>query len=118
MLVEAGYGFWTDSLALLADARHNLSDVVGLLLAWGGYALAKIPPSRGRTYGWRGATILAALANGVLLMAATGAIAWEAVRRFGSPADVPGATVVAVAAVGWSSTRSPRCRSSAAARAT
>ena len=98
--IEAGYGFWTGSLALLADAGHNFSDVLGLMLAWGGYALAKIAPSQRRTYGWRGATILAALTNGVILLAATGAIAWEAVRRFSQPADVPGLTVVGVAAVG------------------
>ena len=98
--VEAGYGFWSGSLALLADAGHNLSDVVGLLLAWGGFALAKRPPTDRRTYGWRGATITAALANGVLLLVAVGAIAWEAVGRFADPAEVPGLTVVAVAAVG------------------
>ncbi|NNJ26812.1 cation diffusion facilitator family transporter [Alienimonas chondri] len=98
--VEAGYGFWAGSLALLADAGHNLSDVAGLLLAWGGYALAKRPPTDRRTYGWRGATILAALANGLLLLVAVGAIAWEAVGRFSHPAAVPGLTVVAVAAVG------------------
>ena len=98
--VEAGYGFWSGSLALLADAGHNLSDVAGLLLAWGGYALAKCPPTDRRTYGWRGATVLAALANGLLLLVAVGAIAWEAVGRFADPAPVPGLTVVAVAAVG------------------
>ena len=98
--VEAGYGFWSGSLALLADAGHNLSDVAGLLLAWGGFALAKRPPTDRRTYGWRGATVLAALANGLLLLVAVGAIAWEAVGRFAAPAPVPGLTVVAVAAVG------------------
>ena len=98
--VEAGYGFWSGSLALLADAGHNLSDVAGLLLAWGGFALAKRPPTDRRTYDWRGATVLAALANGLLLLVAVGAIAWEAVGRFADPAPVPGLTVVAVAAVG------------------
>ena len=98
--VEAGYGFWAGSLALLADAGHNASDVLGLLLAWGGYALAKLPPSETRTYGWRGSTILAALLNGLILLVAVGAIAWEAVRRFSEPAVVPGLTIVAVAAVG------------------
>ena len=98
--VEAGYGFWAGSLALLADAGHNASDVLGLLLAWGGYALAKLPPSETRTYGWRGSTILAALLNGLILLVAVGAIAWEAVLRFSEPAEVPGLTVVAVAAVG------------------
>ena len=98
--VEAGYGFWAGSLALLADAGHNASDVLGLLLAWGGYALAKLPPSETRTYGWRGSTILAALLNGLILLVAVGAISWEAVRRFSEPAEVPGLTIVAVAAVG------------------
>ncbi|MFH5804651.1 cation diffusion facilitator family transporter [Alienimonas sp. DA493] len=98
--VEAGYGFWSGSLALLADAGHNLSDVAGLLLAWGGFALAKRPPTDRRTYGWRGATNLAALANGLLLLVAVGAISWEAVGRFSNPADVPGLTVVLVASVG------------------
>ena len=54
--IEAGYGWWADSLALLADAGHNLSDVLGLLMAWGGYALAKLAPDSERTYGWRGST--------------------------------------------------------------
>ncbi|QDT16558.1 cation diffusion facilitator family transporter [Alienimonas californiensis] len=98
--VEAGYGFWSGSLALLADAGHNLSDVAGLLLAWGGFALAKRPPTDRRTYGWRGATNLAALANGLLLLVAVGAISWEAVGRFSNPAEVPGLTVVIVASVG------------------
>ena len=98
--VEAGCGFWSGSLALLADAGHNLSDVAGLLLAWGGFALARRPPTDRRTYGWRGATNLAALANGVLLLVAVGAIAWEAVGRFVDPEPVPGLTVVLVAAVG------------------
>ncbi|MFH5805476.1 cation diffusion facilitator family transporter [Alienimonas sp. DA493] len=98
--VEAGYGLWSGSLALLADAGHNLSDVAGLLLAWGGFALAKRPPTDRRTYGWRGATNLAALGNGLLLLVAVGAIAWEAVGRFADPAEVPGLTVVVVASLG------------------
>ena len=100
---EAGFGLYADSLALLADAGHNLFDVLGLLLAWGGAALAKRPPAGRRTYGWRGATILAALANGLLLLVAVGGIGWEAVRRFADPAArprVPGLTVVWVAAAG------------------
>ena len=70
--VEAGFGIWSNSLALLADAGHNLSDVLGLLLAWGAYALAKVAPSANRTYGWRGSTILAALFNALLLLVAHG----------------------------------------------
>ncbi|TWT86138.1 Cadmium, cobalt and zinc/H(+)-K(+) antiporter [Pseudobythopirellula maris] len=100
VLVEAGYGLASGSLALLSDAGHNLSDVFGLLLAWGGHALAKIPPSSRRTYGWRGASVLAALLNALLLLAAIGAICWEAVRRFSEPAALGGTTIVVVAAVG------------------
>ena len=70
--VEAFFGWYTGSLALLADAGHNLSDVLGLLVAWGGYALAKLPPSPQRTYGWRGSTILGAVFNGLLLLVAVG----------------------------------------------
>ena len=86
VIVEAGYGFWANSLALLADAGHNLSDVLGLLLAWGGYALSKLAPSPNRTYGWRGSTILAALFNALLLLLAIGGIAWEAIGRLAHPA--------------------------------
>jgi cobalt-zinc-cadmium efflux system protein len=97
---EAAFGLWNDSLALLADAGHNASDVIGLLLAWGGYALAKVGPSERRTYGWRGTSILAALFNALLLLAAVGAIVWEAVRRFREPQPVPGGTLMWVAGVG------------------
>jgi cobalt-zinc-cadmium efflux system protein len=98
--IEAGYGLYAGSLALVSDAGHNLSDVFGLLLAWGGHALARVPPSPRRTYGWRGTTILAALFNALLLLAATGAIAWEAVRRFRAPPELAGLPIIAVAAVG------------------
>jgi cobalt-zinc-cadmium efflux system protein len=98
--VEAGFGFWDNSLALLSDAGHNLSDVIGLLIAWGGFALSRIPPSPGRTYGWRSSTILAALFNALLLLAAVGAIVWESVRRLFTPGELPGSTMIAVAAVG------------------
>jgi cobalt-zinc-cadmium efflux system protein len=98
--VEAGYGLFSGSLALLSDAGHNLSDVFGLLAAWGGHALARVPPSPRRTYGWRGSTILAALFNALILLAATGAIAWEAIERFSTPRPVMGLTIVIVAAIG------------------
>jgi len=98
--VEATYGFIAGSMALLADAGHNLSDVLGLAVAWIGATLAKRPPSRRFTYGLRGSTILAALANALLLIAATGAIVLEAVQRLASPPAVAGGTVIAVAAVG------------------
>ena len=100
VIVEAAFGWWADSLALLADAGHNLSDVLGLLVAWGGYALAKVPPSPRRTYGWRGSTILAAVFNGLLLLFAVGGIAWEAVGRVFNPSSVPAGVVISVALVG------------------
>lgn len=100
VVVEAGFGFWDNSLALLSDAGHNLSDIIGLLLAWGGFALARIAPSPGRTYGWRGSTILAAVFNAILLLLAIGAIVWEAVRRLFEPSEIPGASMIVVAAIG------------------
>ena len=98
--IEAGYGFYSNSLALLADAGHNLSDVLGLLLAWGGYLLAKVHPSGRRTYGLRSTTILAALLNALLLLVAIGGITWEAIGRFTSPSEVAAPTVIVVALVG------------------
>lgn len=100
VVVEAAFGFWSNSLALLADAGHNLSDVLGLLLAWGGYALAKVAPSPNRTYGWRGSTILAALFNGLLLLIAIGGIAWEAIGRLANPSPVAAPIVIVVALIG------------------
>ena len=98
--VEGAAGFLTDSVALLADAGHNLSDVLGLLVAWAGAELAKRPVSKRFTYGFRGSSILAALTNSVLLLVAVGAIGWEAIQRFADPPAVPGRIVMIVAAVG------------------
>jgi len=100
VLVEVFYGLVADSLALLTDAGHNLSDVLGLLLAWGAAALAARKPSARRTYGYSRATILASLASGLLLLAAVGAIAWEAVGRFVEPTLPAGKTIMIVAAIG------------------
>lgn len=100
VVVEAGYGFWANSLALLADAGHNLSDVLGLLLAWAGYSLSRIRPTERHTYGWRGSTILAALFNALILLVAVGGIAWEAARRFSEPIEPAGMTIVVVAGIG------------------
>lgn len=100
VLVEGLAGIATGSMALLADAGHNLSDVLGLLIAWGGASLARRPASRRFTYGLSSSTILGALANAVLLLFAVGAIALEAVRRFSDPTPVPGLTVMIVAGVG------------------
>ena len=100
VVVEAAYGFLSDSLALLTDAAHNLSDVIGLLLAWGAAALARRRPSRHRTYGYSRATILASLFSGLLLMGAVGAIGWEAVNRLMEPAQPAGVTIMIVASIG------------------
>lgn len=100
VVAEAVFGVLSNSLALLADAGHNLSDVLGLLLAWGASILAKRIPSQRFTYGLRSSTILAALFNAILLLIAIGAIAWEAIQRFGHPEPVNGITVIAVAALG------------------
>jgi cobalt-zinc-cadmium efflux system protein len=100
IIIETVFGLLADSLALLADAGHNLSDVLGLLLAWGASYMVKRKPTKRHTYGWRKSTILAALMNAVVLMAAIGAIAWEAIRRFSNPAPVGGQTVIIVAAIG------------------
>lgn len=97
---EAIAGFSTGSMALLADAGHNLSDVIGLLVAWGGATLAKRPPSKRFTYGLRGSTILAAMINALLLLVAIGAIALEAVQRFAHPQPVAGVTVMLIAGLG------------------
>lgn len=99
-VLEAGYGFATNSLALLSDALHNLGDVLGLGLAWAAAALAKRAPTERHTYGWRRATLLSPLANALLLVGFAGALGWEAVRRFSEPPQVPGLTVMLVAALG------------------
>jgi cobalt-zinc-cadmium efflux system protein len=100
VLAEGAAGFAFGSVALLADAGHNLSDVLGLAVAWGGAALARAAPSKRFTYGLKGSTILAALANALLLLVAIGAIALEAVQRIGTPPQVPGLAVSAVAGAG------------------
>ena len=98
--LEAGYGFHTNSLALLSDALHNLGDVLGLALAWSAAAIARRPPRGRHTYGWRRATLLSPLANAVLLMVFSGALGWEAFRRFSAPPDIPATPVIVVAALG------------------
>ena len=98
--IETLVGLRVNSMALLADAGHNLSDVFGLVVAWGGATLARRSPTPRRTYGLRSSTILAALANAVFLLIAIGAIGWEAVGRFRAPEPVAGGTVAWVAAIG------------------
>lgn len=100
VVVEFIYGLIADSSALVADAGHNLSDVLGLLLAWGAAILARKAPSGRYTYGLRSTSILAALANAMFLLVACGAIAWEVGQRFFQPPPVAGLTVAVVAAAG------------------
>jgi cobalt-zinc-cadmium efflux system protein len=100
VLVEAGYGFVSNSTALLADAGHNLSDVLGLVVAWIAAVLSKRPPTPRLTYGLRNTSILAALLNAVLLLIAAGAIILEAVQRLLHPEPVASMTVITVAAIG------------------
>jgi cobalt-zinc-cadmium efflux system protein len=100
VVVEWVFGALTNSLALIADASHNLGDVLGLMLAWGAAALARRRPSQRFTYGLRSSTILAALANAALLLVITGGIAWEAILRFQHPAHVDAPVVIGVAMVG------------------
>jgi cobalt-zinc-cadmium efflux system protein len=100
VVIEAVYGVLSDSLALLTDAGHNLSDVMGLLLAWGAAALAKRRPSARRTYGYSSATIIASVFSGLLLMGAVGAIGWEAIGRLVDPPQPAGKTIMIVAAIG------------------
>jgi len=98
--IEGAAGVFANSTALLADAGHNLSDVLGLALAGGAAWLAKKAASKQRTYGYGKATVLAALANALFLVLACGAIGWEAIRRFGAPQDVSSTIVILTAAAG------------------
>ena len=98
--VEAFYGWKINSLALLADAGHNLSDVAGLVLAWGGALAGKLRPDARHTYGWKRGSILAAFANALILLVAMGSLAWEALHRLHSPQPTEGWTIIVVAGVG------------------
>src|SRR5450830_1669297 len=101
--IESFYGWRVNSLALLADAGHNLSDVAGLVLAWGGALAGRLRPDARHTYGWQRASILAAFANALLLLVAMGALAWEAMGRLLSSAvslQAQGVTIMVVAGIG------------------
>lgn len=100
VVVQVVYGLLAGSVALLADAGHNFGDAVGLVLAWIAYSLTRVRASERFTYGFRSASILSAFANAILLLVATGAIVWEALRRIGDPPEVAGTTVMVVAAAG------------------
>ena len=100
VVIEGGFGFLSNSVALIADAGHNLSDVLGLVCAWAAMYLGRRPPGARFTYGLGRSSVLAALTNAVLLLVACGAIAWEAVGRLASPPAVAGSVVMIVAASG------------------
>jgi cobalt-zinc-cadmium efflux system protein len=98
--IEAWYGWHVGSLALLADAAHNLSDVAGLVLSWVATIAGRFTPDQRHTYGWRRASIMAAFGNAMLLLVATGSLVWEAVSRLNAPTATDGHTMIAVAAAG------------------
>ena len=98
--LEVVFGLLAHSISLLADAGHNLSDVLGLVLAWGASLLARRQPSSRYTYGWRRSSILAAFLNAIFLLVVTGGIAWESIQRFSKSDDVNGQMVMIIAAIG------------------
>ncbi|AFY73586.1 cation diffusion facilitator family transporter [Synechococcus sp. PCC 7502] len=100
VIVEVSYGILANSLALIADAGHNLSDVLGLLLAWGASLLVRRLPTPRRTFGLKRSSILAALLNASFLLIVSGGVAWEAIQRLREPSAVAGGTVIIVALVG------------------
>ena len=100
VIVETLYGWRAGSLALLADAFHNLSDVGGLLLAWAGLEARRLAPDDHHTYGWRRGSILASFGNAVLLLVVMGSLAWEAAHRLRSPIAIDGRMVMVVATTG------------------
>ena len=100
VVAEVFFGIFSHSLSLVADAGHNLGDVLGLIMAWAAASLAVRPPTPNLTYGYRRSSILAALANSGLLLVGVGAIAWEAILRLAHPASPEPSTIMIVAAVG------------------
>jgi cobalt-zinc-cadmium efflux system protein len=100
VVVEVVYGVIAHSMALLADAGHNMGDVLGLGLAWGATALARLRPSKRRTFGFRRSTILASVTNALVLLFVTGGLTWESLRRLVSPEKPEGRTMIAVATLG------------------
>lgn len=100
VVIEFAAGFWFDSLALLSDAGHNLSDVVSLVLALLAFRLAKVKANERYTYGYKKSTILVSLLNAVILLVAVGAIVIESIHKLSNPAVVPGGAIAWVAGVG------------------
>jgi cobalt-zinc-cadmium efflux system protein len=100
VVVEVVYGVVAHSVALLADAGHNFGDVLGLGLSWGATALASLKPSKRRTFGFRRSTIVASVANALILLFVTGGLTWESIRRLFAPEPTQGRTMIFVAIVG------------------
>jgi cobalt-zinc-cadmium efflux system protein len=100
VIVEAFYGWQVNSLALLADAGHNLSDVAGLILAWGALMASRLHGNERHTYGWRKGSILASFLNAVILLLAMGSLGWESIQRLQHPEPMVGETVMLVASIG------------------
>ena len=100
VIVEAVFGFLSNSLALIADAGHNLGDVLALLLSWGATYLAQRKPTKTKTYGFRRGTILAAFISSLILLMTMSIVAWEAIGRFSNPYEVNSLTIIIVAAIG------------------
>lgn len=100
IVIELSYGIIVNSMALISDAGHNLSDVLGLLLAWGATYLASKRPTSEKTYGYRKSTILASLTNAIILLIAVGAITYESIVRLIEPQPIPGGTLMLVAGIG------------------
>lgn len=100
IVIELYYGFLANSMALISDAIHNASDVLGLLISWGGFALARVQTSQRFTFGFKNSTILAAFVNAVFILVAVGGVGWEAIQRLGHPEKPDSYTVLWVAAAG------------------
>ncbi|MGE3318248.1 MAG: cation diffusion facilitator family transporter [Candidatus Berkiella sp.] len=100
IVIELYYGFVANSMALVSDAIHNASDVLGLLISWGGFALARVRTSQRFTFGFKNSTILAAFVNAVFIFVAVGGIGWEAIQRLGHPEKPDSYTVLWVAGAG------------------
>jgi cobalt-zinc-cadmium efflux system protein len=101
VIVEFGFGFFSNSVSLIADAAHNLSDVLGLVISWVAILVSRRQPSSRYTYGWRKSSILATFLNAIFLLVTTGGIVWEAIQRLLQPSSkVEGGVIIAVAAIG------------------
>lgn len=101
VIIELGYGLAYDSMALISDASHNFSDVLGLMLAWGAAYLMTKKPTLNRSYGFRRVTIMASLVSSVLLFIGMGAILWESIARIGIPQPVSGVSILVVSGIGF-----------------